>query len=36
MCRHEDIAPDPERRAHGERGFAKWRELYESLQTLSV
>lgn len=36
MCRHEDIAPNPDRRAQSERGFAKWRELYESLQNLSV
>ncbi len=36
MCRHEDIAPNPDRRVQSERGFAKWRELYESLQQLSV
>jgi sugar (pentulose or hexulose) kinase len=36
MCRHEDIAPDPNRRAAVERGFAKWRELYTRLEELSV
>ena len=36
MCRHEDIAPRPDRRAQCASGFAKWRELYESLENLSV
>jgi autoinducer 2 (AI-2) kinase len=36
MCRHEDIAPDAARRAASDSGFAKWRELYESLERLSV
>jgi autoinducer 2 (AI-2) kinase len=36
MCRHDDVAPDPQRGAAIESGFAKWRELYERLETLSV
>jgi len=36
MCRHQDVAPDPERRAHSDSGFTKWRELYERLEELSV
>ena len=36
MCRHADIAPNLERRAQGESGFAKWRELYDSLGNLSL
>lgn len=36
MCRHEEIAPNKNRRARSDRAFAKWRELYEGLQNLSV
>jgi sugar (pentulose or hexulose) kinase len=36
MCRHSEIAPDPELRAQSENGFAKWRELYDSLGNLSL
>ncbi|MGH7788212.1 MAG: FGGY-family carbohydrate kinase [Candidatus Binatia bacterium] len=36
MCRFESIAPDDERRDHCARGFAKWRALYDHLETLSV
>jgi autoinducer 2 (AI-2) kinase len=36
MCRHQDLAPNPARRAQSEAGFAKWRELYEGLENLSV
>ena len=36
MCQHDDVAPDAERRAPSESGFAKWRELYTTLETLSV
>ena len=36
MSRHTDIAPQPERHAQCASGFAKWRELYENLENLSV
>jgi autoinducer 2 (AI-2) kinase len=36
MCRHEEIAPNPARRSQADCGFAKWRELYDSLGGLSV
>jgi autoinducer 2 (AI-2) kinase len=36
MCRHEEILPDPARRARSDSGFAKWRELYDSLGGMSV
>ena len=36
MCRHEDIAPNTARRDVCDSGFTKWRELYESLEKLSV
>ena len=36
MCRHDDIAPNAARRDACDSGFAKWRELYESLEKLSV
>ncbi|MEO8604393.1 MAG: FGGY-family carbohydrate kinase [bacterium] len=36
MCRHEDVLPNTARRAESDSGFAKWRELYDNLETLSV
>jgi len=36
MGSHADVAPDPARRAERDAGFAKWRELYDSLETLTV
>jgi len=36
MCRHEDIAADATRRGEIDSAFAKWRELYDTLETLSV
>ena len=30
MCRHNDVAPSPERKAEIEPGYAKWCELYAS------
>jgi len=36
MGRHEEVAPDPVRRADSDAGFAKWRDLYDSLETLTV
>lgn len=36
MCRHETIVPDAARRAAHDAGFGKWRELYDSLQGLSI
>ena len=36
MCRHETVTPDETRRAVHDAGFAKWRELYDSLQVLSI
>ena len=36
MCRHDAIAPQAERLDQCASGFAKWRELYESLENVSV
>lgn len=36
MCRHERVEPDAGRRAASEAGYAKWRELYDALDTFSV
>jgi hypothetical protein len=36
MCRHDAIAPHAEHRDQCARSFAKWRELYESLENISV
>lgn len=36
MCRHETVTPDAARRAVYDTGFGKWRELYDSLQVLSI
>jgi sugar (pentulose or hexulose) kinase len=36
MCRSADVSANPDRRAYVETGFAKWRELYDGLENLSV
>ncbi len=36
MCRHETVVPRLDRRAAAEAGFAKWSELYQTLETLSL
>ena len=36
MCRHANLLPDAGRRAELDTGFAKWRELYDALEALSV
>ena len=36
MCRFDSIAPDRERHERCARGFAKWRELYDNLETMSL
>lgn len=36
MCSHDTVQPDPQRRAQYDSGFAKWRELYDSLGGLSL
>ncbi len=36
MSRHDEIEPDDARRAECDSGFAKWRELYDSLENLTV
>jgi len=36
MCRHDRVEPNHDRAARYEAAFAKWRELYDNLDTLSV
>ena len=36
MCRHEIVAPRPDRKLNCDTAYAKWRELYQSLENLSV